>query len=134
MVSNEYLLSENFEPYEFEFDIDQYYDSYKFQVMVGKNIGNYYFDDFQTTISETNLAFRSFENDLKFYPNPIKDQLFVNLNSEFELEIYSISGTLIFSKKSREQSVDNLSILEPGVYLFKFKFRDKTISRVLIKT
>lgn len=134
VVSNEYLLSENFESYEFEFDINQYYDTYKFQVMVGKNIGNYYFDDFQTTISETNLALHSFENDLQFYPNPIKDQLFVNSNSEFELEIYSISGTLIFSKKSREQSVDNLSILEPGVYLFKFKFRDKTISRVLIKT
>ena len=57
MVSNEYLLSENFEPYEFEFDIDQYYDTYKLQVMVGKNIGNYYFDDFQTTFQKLTLLY-----------------------------------------------------------------------------
>ena len=31
VVSNEYLLSENFEPYEFEFDINQYYDTYNYK-------------------------------------------------------------------------------------------------------
>ena len=101
--------------------------------MVGKNIGDYFFDEFQTTISDTNLYLKSFENDLKFYPNPINDVLIVNSNSEFGLEIYSITGTLILSKKSEKQRVENLSVLEPGIYLFKFKFTDEIISKIIFK-
>ena len=133
VVSDEYILSENFESYEFEFDINQYYDNYKFQIMVGKHIGDYFFDEFQTTITDTNLSLKSFENDLKFYPNPLKDVLIVNSNSEFGLEIYSITGTLILSKKSEKQRVENLSVLEPGIYLFKFKFIDEIISKIIFK-
>lgn len=133
VVSNEYTLTENFELYEFEFDVDQYYDAFKFQVMVGKSIGEYYFDNFQTTITDINLTVDSYEKDLKLYPNPIKDVLYVNANSEFELEIFSITGTLIFSKKSEKQMVENMSLLEPGVYLFRFNFPDEKISKILFK-
>ena len=133
IVSDEYTLSENFESYEFEFDVDQYYDNYKFQIMVGKHIGDYFFDEFQTTITDTNLSVKSFENDLKFYPNPLNDVLITNSNSEFGLEIYSITGTLILSKKSEKQRVENLSVLEPGIYLFKFKFTDEIISKIIFK-
>ncbi|WP_250432815.1 T9SS type A sorting domain-containing protein [Hanstruepera flava] len=62
--------------------------------------------------------------DLKTYPNPIIDELFIEKqnNDKLNVSVYDINGQLIHSKSvSHEQSVINVSELKPGIYIFVFE-------------
>lgn len=58
--------------------------------------------------------------ELKIYPNPVSDQLFIsNRNSEdLDIVIHDISGKQVLQKKSIEQSVDVSNLLD-GIYFLE---------------
>ncbi|WP_223033126.1 T9SS type A sorting domain-containing protein [Hanstruepera marina] len=62
--------------------------------------------------------------DLKTYPNPIIDELFIENqnNDNLNISVYNINGQLIHSESvSHEQSVINVSELKSGIYFFVFE-------------
>ena len=79
----------------------------------------YFYDDSSTGLNETNSA-----NSIRFYPNPIKNQLTINSRSEIKkIEIRNLTGQLIQSlnTSSFEKSID-MSDFSSGNYLVSVIF------------
>ena len=75
-------------------------------------------------------------NDFKIYPNPFKNELFIQMNNKFEmaeLQIYSTTGTLVSTKIKLNNSKINLSYLNEGLYFARIKIKNKWVSRKIIK-
>ncbi len=71
---------------------------------------------------------------LKIYPNPVKDQLNINLvqNTETMIEIYDILGKRVFTRKINESISLDVSSLKSGLYLMKFIQNDRVTTKKLI--
>lgn len=54
------------------------------------------------------------------YPNPSNGIIRVNLNGDFDLQIFEVSGRLVFSETNLNGALD-VSHLSPGVYLVKIQ-------------
>jgi hypothetical protein len=81
-----------------------------------------------------------FSHDFKIYPNPSNGELniiFENLQKDGLIEIFDISGQLLFSKSiQRGNNIKSLDAthLSTGVYLVKFSGRDiKSVTKKWIK-
>ena len=82
-VSNEILLNDEYELKEVEFNIDEYYDVFKFQLMCGNELGHYYFDSFNVTINDINMSVEDSFNDLiSVYPNPTNGLINLNFTND----------------------------------------------------
>ncbi len=70
---------------------------------------------------------------LKIYPNPVKDQLNINLvqNTETTIEIYDILGKHVFTRKINESRSLDVSLLKSGLYLMKFIQNDRVTTKKL---
>lgn len=79
------------------------------------------------SIDDFNLSFT------KVYPNPIKNEIMINSNLNFDsFEIYNISGKLLINKKVVRQSI-NLTELNSGIYILKLISFDKATIKKIIK-
>lgn len=59
------------------------------------------------------------EYDLTLYPNPVKNQLHIQIpasNDNWTLEIYNLSGQRIYTKQSIQNPIINASAFPPGFY------------------
>ena len=86
-------------------------------------------------LSPDNLKVNDFSslNDLKIYPNPVKDLLYFNSeNKIISFEVYDITGRILNSNKVIGNSVD-LSNLKTGNYLLKLYTNDSVINSKIIK-
>lgn len=64
---------------------------------------------------------------VSFYPNPVKDQLFVKSAAKVSsLEIYNVNGSLVKNVKNVSENAVNVSDLSKGIYMVKVLFEDKT--------
>ena len=118
--------------------------------------GNFYFNPFQYAFSfDNNLIYLNITNnegsiatfydnflsqdnflkqDLVIYPNPVKDRLFIespNMALE-QVNIYDLSGRLVFEQKNIFDDNLNISHLESGVYILKIKTSVGFVQRKLI--
>lgn len=77
---------------------------------------------YNTTLSNQTFT----ELDVKMYPNPVKNELFVNSPMELDsVEIYDALGKLILLVKDIENEKPiHLSSLKTGVYFAKFKMQN----------
>jgi hypothetical protein len=82
------------------------------------------------------------KSNILLYPNPVKDQLTVEVtsdnNSETKIEIYNSYGRLVMVKNMSVvngtiTSQINMSGLEAGMYMVRFFIGDKPDSKILIK-
>ena len=135
-VSDEIFLSNNYELNEVEFDINQYYDSYKLQLLCGNETGYYYFDSFDVTITDINMSVQDNSNqNFKIFPNPTNG--LINLSSQslsmISFDVFTIEGKL--KKSYKNQSTENIdfSYLENGVYFIRFYLNNKVVIRKIIK-
>jgi|GEM_PF-2418900 len=75
---------------------------------------------------------------VKVYPNPIKDQLNLNLRSNsksYDVSIYSLNGKLMYFKNgwnNRDHSID-VSPFPKGIYILTLKDSKNSVSKRLIK-
>ena len=80
-----------------------------------------------------------FKNSLTVYPNPIKDNLTIlgfELNQEFELNVYSTSGKLIYHQEVKSNGGDlniNSSGWNKGVYFLELRHESSRMVKKLLK-
>ncbi|MDG1682141.1 MAG: cellulase family glycosylhydrolase, partial [Flavobacteriaceae bacterium] len=135
-VSNEIFLIDEYELKEVEFDIEEYYDVFKFQLMCGNELGHYYFDNFNVSISESNMSVEeSFDDIIKVYPNPTTGLINLNLSdiSSINFDIFSINGKLIKRYIDYKNSRLDFSDQDKGVYFIQFYVDNKVIVKKIIK-
>lgn len=135
-VSPEVFLSNEYELKEVEFSIDDYYDTYKFQLLCGDQIGYYYFDNFNVTIIDNNMsANENFNKDIYVFPNPTTDLINIKYKSQSSInfDIYSINGKLIKSYLSYRDNQLDLNFLDKGIYFFQFYVGNSKIINKIIK-
>jgi hypothetical protein len=135
-VSDEIFLSNNYELNEVEFDINEYFDSYKLQLLCGNETGYYYFDSFDVTITDNNMSTEEIINDvIQVYPNPTTG--LVNLNfkniSNLNFEIFSINGKLIKNYIDYRHNQVDFNYLDNGVYFIRFYINNKVVVKKMIK-
>jgi PKD repeat protein len=72
------------------------------------------------TISNEYESIRSIQSEAwKIYPNPAKNYLTVETEQPVQVQIYSITGTLLLQQKINATSVIPINRLQPGVYILK---------------
>jgi endoglucanase len=114
--------------YEYTFDLTEPTTSIQVKVLCGKQAGTYYFDDFETTITDSEtLSIDTDELDSKIvlYPNPSSDFLNVRLTSSDKkikkIRIIDINGRIItdHTPKYPNSIKLNTNHLENGIYLIQ---------------
>jgi len=75
-------------------------------------------------------------NQIKIYPNPIKDFLFVEFENDkmINIKIYNIFGILVYINKdfANINNKIDLSVLPSGIYLLKFQTNNEVITKKII--
>ena len=76
-------------------------------------------------------------NALKLFPNPAKDQLFLNIPSDMTinaLKVYDLNGRLL-QLYNKEDRLDRLSIgaLKSGFYYLSIETPDRVINKKFVK-
>ena len=134
-VSDEIFLTNNYELNEVEFDINQYYDSYKLQLLCGNETGYYYFDSFDVNITETNMSVPDyFMQSIKVFPNPSNGVVNFNLDNlnTVNLDVLSINGKIHITYTNYNSRNVDLSFLDSGVYFLRFYVDNKNIIKKII--
>ena len=135
IVSDELVLNSEYNLYEFQFNINETFDAHKLQILCGNAIGEYFFDNFETTIND-----QSFSNDdqvfqeINFFPVPFENNLYFNSNQNLDVGIYSIDGKLIsVLKLQSDKGKVNLDFLERGIYILKYSLEGINFQKRIIK-
>lgn len=68
---------------------------------------------------------------ISFYPNPTNGLLNIETNKDFELELFSTTGSLLINTKNK--NCIDLSTLEKGLYILTIKIEDKVLTNKIIK-
>ena len=90
----------------------------------------------QQNISISNLSNNeslTLENKIKFYPNPIKDNLYIDFSEKIKsLQVFDVFGRLIDSYKKIDSNI-NFTDKNSGIYLLKIETDDGMITEKIIK-
>jgi len=128
-VSNEIDLTTAYKLYELEAILPENVKSIEFQVLCGKAIGTYYFDDFLsivTDISNLSIGEDIQENNLVVFPNPVLDVL--NFSETLAIvEVFNAYGQKMLSQQNKI-SID-VSSLKSGVYFLGYKTKNGGMSQ-----
>lgn len=73
--------------------------------------------------------------DIRIYPNPVKDRLHINLNNSEKttIKVYDILGKQVLNETLYRSGNVNTSPLNKGIYIIKITYGDRSISKKLIK-
>jgi hypothetical protein len=71
-------------------------------------------------------------NALKVVPNPTNDRIFVEGLTDFEADIFDLSGRNVLSVSKTNGSID-MSGLNPGIYILQLKSAGKTYVQKVVK-
>src|SRR5690606_38663680 len=72
---------------------------------------------------------------IKIYPNPVKNELHINLNTNFEttVEIYNVLGRKMLNQTIQNSEIISTENLSSGVYILKLTQGNQTMTKKLIK-
>jgi endoglucanase len=121
-------LQEVYSAYEYNFDLLEPTTSIQVKILCGKQSGAYYFDDFETTITDSeslSIADNELDTKMVLYPNPSKGFLNVKLSSSDEkiknIRIIDINGKIIteYTPEYTNRIKLNTNNLENGIYLIQ---------------
>ena len=74
--------------------------------------------------------------EVKIYPNPVNDNIYVNLNNGSHIDninIYDVTGKMIMMNSYNDLTNLNLKTLKSGIYFIEIKSNNKLITRKIIK-
>src|SRR5690606_33753619 len=92
------------------------------------------FDDITWTCYST-LSSDEFDmSSIKVYPNPVKNELHINLNTNFEttVEIYNVLGRRMLNQTIQNSEILSTENLSTGVYILKLTQGNQSITKKLI--
>ena len=124
--------------YQYTFDLTAPTTSIQVKVLLGNQIGTYYFDDFETTITDTeSLSTANYEldNRMVLYPNPSMNFVNVKLLSLEKniknIKIIDLNGRLVaeYHPKSANYFKINTTKLVNGMYLIQVTTSDNEVLR-----
>ena len=74
------------------------------------------------------------QNEIKAYPNPVAEQLFVESNESGNIIIVDLSGRILFQKEmnSYKEEIDVSDYL-PGTYFLRFISDERKTTTIFIK-
>ena len=121
-------LQEVYNSYEYNFDLAEPTTSVQVKVLCGKQAGAYYFDDFETTITDSeslSIDDDALDTKIVLYPNPSSNFLNVKLSSSGKkikhIRIIDVNGRIIneYAPKHTNSIKLNTNNLENGIYLIQ---------------
>ena len=122
--------------YQYTFDLTDPTISIQVKVLLGNQTGTYYFDDFETTITDTeslSTAQEKLDNRMVLYPNPSMNFVNVKLLSSEKniknIKIIDLNGRLVaeYHPKSANYLKINTTKLANGMYLMQVTTSDDTV-------
>ena len=72
---------------------------------------------------------RNVEENLIIYPNPTSDK--ININKNVDINVYNYIGDIVISKTNI--NVLDVTRLTPGIYMLQINYKNKSITKQLIK-
>jgi len=122
--------------YQYTFDLTDPTISIQVKVLLGNQTGTYYFDDFETTITDTeslSTAQEKLDNRMVLYPNPSMNFVNVKLLSSEKniknIKIIDLNGRLVaeYHPKSANYLKINTTKLANGMYLMQVTTSDDAV-------
>ena len=131
LTSPSIQLSNTYSLYNYSFTIPNNTTEMQFQILCGKDLGNYFFDEFNVTNSTLSLSDSVIENDFILYPNPFNNFIEIDTHNKIDsLELLSIDGRSI--EISRQNNKILVSDLSSGIYILKITSNSKTYFKKVI--
>ncbi|MGC6430965.1 MAG: T9SS type A sorting domain-containing protein [Jejuia sp.] len=93
-----------------------------------------------TVVADGTLSTETFDvfNNISLYPNPVKNELHINMPinvNKLRYEIFNVLGNKVKQAKLEQRSsVLSVSNLSPGIYLIKISAKDAHITKRFIKS
>jgi hypothetical protein len=103
--------------------------AYLYTSETGIFIYNIYVDEVATSIDPIADKF-----DVRVYPNPASDRVYVSVNKPTHVAVYNLAGSLVKSRLI--ESVNdfiNVSDLQPGMYLIKSQFSNDFSHKLIVQ-
>jgi hypothetical protein len=118
-----------------QFELDKVYST-------GKTSGDYYgwtdenpeigvnvyqlksvdFDGYEELFPAISLIFEPKDVQLGFYPNPTNGEILkTNIKNDFRLQVFTLSGNMVFDGKIESNEGYSATTLKPGLYLFRIE-------------
>ncbi|MDG1914556.1 MAG: T9SS type A sorting domain-containing protein [Crocinitomix sp.] len=70
---------------------------------------------------------------LQIYPNPVQDNLTIQLEGTFNYVVYSLDGKLVFPGQSVNQEILSVDSLEDGTYMIEIRNENGVTRRPFVK-
>lgn len=119
ILSPIYNLSATYpeDPYEFISNIASGSKNLQLQIIFGKDVGTYFFDDFTTSIQT--LSVKTLRQDFQTFPNPVSNYFNITTSEEFDkIKLYDIQGKVL-KIWSGKRIIYDTSFLDNGLYLLE---------------
>ncbi|HDR51992.1 MAG TPA: T9SS type A sorting domain-containing protein [Mariniphaga anaerophila] len=72
--------------------------------------------------------------EIRVYPNPATDRVFVNVNKPTQVAIYNLAGSMVKSQMIESQNdFINVSDLQPGMYIIKSQFSNEFAHKLIVR-
>lgn len=71
--------------------------------------------------------------EVKYYPNPVLNELTVEMKEKGVVSIYSLAGIRLFQQTINETTTINIGSLEAGTYLLEFNLKGRVYTQKLTK-
>ena len=133
--TNYTLSSTDYQLFEYLYKIPENTTSLEFQVLCGKSVGTYYFDDF-SAIDQNILDIENTIADtatFTVYPNPTSQYLNITSSKKIKHIFLRDINAKIFSFKEFANKID-ISKFNQGIYFLQVQFQDNTLknSKIII--
>ncbi|MFM7358658.1 MAG: T9SS type A sorting domain-containing protein, partial [Sediminibacterium sp.] len=66
------------------------------------------------------------------HPNPTSKFIQLNINKSYEIQLYNLTGQIIFSKKANPNEQIDVSSINSGIYISKISYDQKTSYQKII--
>jgi hypothetical protein len=72
--------------------------------------------------------------DIKVYPNPATDRVFVNVNKPTQVAVFNLAGSMVKSQLvESENDFINVNDLQPGMYIIRSKMSDDFAEKLIVR-
>lgn len=93
------------------------------------DLGAYQYSKIGTGITAINTG----NTELKCYPNPVNNILYIDAEGVHQADVYSITGTLVYSSNILASGQLDLQSLTPGFYQIVVKTKNGTLTTSIVK-